>query len=136
MKKKGMYKRWETLSKCYIYKNMSHTFSLSDRKCFFSERLFQFFICHRIHNRKDHLPKNLHFSESVLLNSRMPRHSCCEVRVMQLHDILLLRTSAILPEAISDFHQIFLRNFRNISIFWHKAFTILHYNELINWRRR
>ena len=31
----------------------------------------------------------------------MPRHSCCEVRVMQLHDILLLRTSAILPEAIS-----------------------------------
>ena len=23
----------------------------------------------------------------------MPRHSCCEVRVMQLHDILLLRTS-------------------------------------------
>ena len=28
-------------------------------------------------------------------------HSCCEVRVMQLHDILLLRTSAILPEAIS-----------------------------------
>ena len=35
------------------------------------------------------------------INSRMPRHSCCEVRVMQLHDILLLRTSAILPEAIS-----------------------------------
>ena len=34
-------------------------------------------------------------------NSRMPRHSCCEVRVMQLHDILLLRTSAVLPEAIS-----------------------------------
>ena len=33
------------------------------------------------------------------INSRMPRHSCCEVRVMQLHDILLLRTSAILPEA-------------------------------------
>ena len=50
----------------------------------------------------------------------MPRHSCCEVRVMQLHDILLLRTSAslhsvsvgakplstgqcaFLPEAISD----------------------------------
>jgi len=31
----------------------------------------------------------------------MPPHSCCEVRVMQLHDILLLRTSAILPEAIS-----------------------------------
>ena len=28
--------------------------------------------------------------------SRMPRHSCCEVRVMQLHDILLLRISAIL----------------------------------------
>ena len=35
------------------------------------------------------------------LYSRMPRHSYCEVRVMQLHDILLLRTSAILPEAIS-----------------------------------
>ena len=35
------------------------------------------------------------------INSRMPRHSCCEVRIMQLHDILLLRTSAILPEAIS-----------------------------------
>ena len=35
------------------------------------------------------------------LYSRMPRHSCCGVRVMQLHDILLLRTSAILPEAIS-----------------------------------
>ena len=32
----------------------------------------------------------------------MPRHSCCEVRVMQLYDILLLRTSAILPEAISS----------------------------------
>ena len=30
------------------------------------------------------------------MNSRMPRHSCCEVRVMQLHDILLLRTSASL----------------------------------------
>ena len=29
-------------------------------------------------------------------NSRMSRHSCCEVRVMQLHDILLLRTSASL----------------------------------------
>ena len=35
------------------------------------------------------------------INSRMPRHFCCEVRVMQLHDILLLHTSAILPEAIS-----------------------------------
>ena len=35
------------------------------------------------------------------INSRMPRHSCCEVRVMQLHDILLLYTSAIMPEAIS-----------------------------------
>ena len=35
--------------------------------------------------------------------SRMLRHSCCEVRVMQLYDILqLLRTSVILPEAISD----------------------------------
>ena len=32
----------------------------------------------------------------------MLRHSCCEVRVMQLHDILQLRTSLILPEAISD----------------------------------
>ena len=40
-------------------------------------------------------------SYRYLVNSRMPRHSCCEVRVMQLHDILLLRTSAILPEAIS-----------------------------------
>ena len=35
-------------------------------------------------------------------NSRMLQHSCCEVRVMHLHDIFLLRTSAILPEAISD----------------------------------
>ena len=83
-----MYKRWKTLSKCYIYKNMSHTFSLSDRKCSSSAIRLQY--------RKEHLPKNLHFSESVLLNSRMPRHSCCEVRVMQLHDILLLRTSASL----------------------------------------
>ena len=32
----------------------------------------------------------------------MLQHSCCEVRVMQLHDILQLRTSVILPEAISD----------------------------------
>ena len=32
----------------------------------------------------------------------MLRHSCCEVRVIQLHDILQLRTSVILPEAISD----------------------------------
>ena len=40
-------------------------------------------------------------SYRYLVNSRMPRHSCCEVRIMQLHDILLLRTSAILPEAIS-----------------------------------
>jgi hypothetical protein len=32
----------------------------------------------------------------------MLRHSCCVVRVMQLHDILQLRTSVILPEAISD----------------------------------
>ena len=31
-----------------------------------------------------------------LVYSRMPRHSCCEVRVMQLHVILLLRTSASL----------------------------------------
>ena len=37
----------------------------------------------------------------MLFFARMPRHSCCEVRVMQLHDILLLRTFAILPEAIS-----------------------------------
>ena len=37
-----------------------------------------------------------------LFLSRMLRHSCCEVRVMQLHDILQLRTSVILPEAISD----------------------------------
>ena len=37
-----------------------------------------------------------------LQNSRMLRHSCCEVRVMQLHDILQLRTSVIQPEAISD----------------------------------
>ncbi|RGS71492.1 hypothetical protein DWX78_05270 [Dorea formicigenerans] len=27
----------------------------------------------RLQYRKEHLPKNLHFSESVLLNSRMPR---------------------------------------------------------------
>ena len=40
-------------------------------------------------------------SYRYLVNSRMPRHSCCEVRIMQLHDILLLRTSAILPGAIS-----------------------------------
>ena len=40
-------------------------------------------------------------SHDPVTYSRMPRHSCCEVRVMQLHDILLLRTSAILPEAIS-----------------------------------
>ena len=32
----------------------------------------------------------------------MLQHSCCEVRVMQLHDILQLRTSVVLPEAISD----------------------------------
>ena len=45
-----------------------------------------------------------HFELTVFKDAdpRMPRHSCCEVRVMQLHDILLLRTSAILPEAISD----------------------------------
>mgnify|MGYP007100771233 CR=1 FL=1 len=42
-----------------------------------------------------------HFSLAHNL-SRMLRHSCCEVRVMQLHDILQLRTSVILPEAISD----------------------------------
>ena len=36
-----------------------------------------------------------YFFKSII-NSRMPRHSCCEVRVMQLHDILLLRTSASL----------------------------------------
>ena len=41
------------------------------------------------------------FCRYINFISRMPRHSCCEVRVMQLHDILLLRTSAILPEAIS-----------------------------------
>ena len=37
-----------------------------------------------------------------ILYSRMLRHSCCVVRVMQLHDILQLHTSVILPEAISD----------------------------------
>ena len=47
-----------------------------------------------------HNPNSLLFLFFIVL-SRMPRHSCCEVRVMQLHDILLLRTSAILPEAIS-----------------------------------
>ena len=40
--------------------------------------------------------------EPIKMYSRMLRHSCCEVRVMQLHDILQLRTSVILPEAISD----------------------------------
>ena len=49
------------------------------------------------------ISEKLHTRLSVCVqpSSRMPRHSCCEVRVMQLHDILLLRTSAILPEAIS-----------------------------------
>ena len=49
---------------------------------------------------------NIHFSPILILfllsYSRMPRYSCCKVRVMQLLDILQLRTSAILPEAISD----------------------------------
>ena len=45
--------------------------------------------------------RKLTVSYNSCVCSRMPRHSCCEVRVMQLHDILLLRTSAILPEAIS-----------------------------------
>ena len=44
----------------------------------------------------------LQYLTSTNQNSRMLRHSCCEVRVMQLHDILQLRTSVILPEAISD----------------------------------
>ena len=39
----------------------------------------------------------------------MPQHSCCEVRVMQMQDIFLLRTSAILPEAMSRvYHTPFL----------------------------
>nr|DAQ24916.1 MAG TPA: hypothetical protein [Caudoviricetes sp.] len=40
----------------------------------------------------------------------MPRHSCCEVRVMQLHDILLLRTSDILDALTSSCgpHHLFL----------------------------
>ena len=49
------------------------------------------------------------------INSRMPRHSCCEVRVMQLHDILLLRTSAILPEAIISINN-YLQFFYNLTI--------------------
>ena len=36
------------------------------------------------------------FYEILTTYSRMPWHSCCEVRVMQLHDIPLLRTSNIL----------------------------------------
>ena len=44
------------------------------------------------------ISEKLHTRLSVCVqpSSRMPRHSCCEVRVMQLHDILLLRTSASL----------------------------------------
>ena len=42
-----------------------------------------------------HNPNSLLFLFFIVL-SRMPRHSCCEVRVMQLHDILLLRTSVSL----------------------------------------
>ena len=56
------------------------------------------------------------------LYSRMPRHSCCEVRVMQLHDILLLRTSAILPEAISAGGLTPSRYTRSFSIFYHNFF--------------
>ena len=35
----------------------------------------------------------------------MPRHSCCEVRIMQLHDILLLRTSASLHKNTMDLYE-------------------------------
>ena len=44
------------------------------------------------------ISEKLHTRLSVCVqpSSRMLRHSCCEVRVMQLHDILLLRTSASL----------------------------------------
>ena len=41
-----------------------------------------------------------------LIYSRMPRHSCCEVRVMQLYDILLLRTSASLHSTDSFFNTL------------------------------
>ena len=52
----------------------------------------------------EQVKKNYKTNKKILrlCNSRMLRHSCCEVRVMQLHDILQLRTSVILPEAISD----------------------------------
>ena len=54
----------------------------------------------------------------------MPRHSCCDVRVMQLHDILLLRTSAILTEAISaggiDSQLVYI-----INMFW---FVLIYFD--------
>ena len=40
----------------------------------------------------------------------MPRHSCCEVRVMQLHGILLLCTSASLLEAISHNSNVLIQS--------------------------
>ena len=46
--------------------------------------------------RKGRMRTRLFIFLLFFFNSRMPRHSCCEVRVMQLHDILLLRTSASL----------------------------------------
>ena len=46
----------------------------------------------------------------VKIHSRMPRHSCCEVRVMQLHDILLLCTSTILLEAISHNSNVLIQS--------------------------
>ena len=48
-------------------------------------------------------------------NSRMPRHSCCEVRVMQLHDILLLRTSASLHSVSVGAKPLFVRH-RNLKL--------------------
>ena len=82
-------------------------------------------------------------SYRYLVNSRMPRHSCCEVRVMQLHDILLLRTSAILPEAISaggltptTDTSLFLTTYRgkshlpaDITLVFDKCFYVLSCNQ-------
>ena len=78
-----------------------------------------------------------------LFLSRMLRHSCCEVRVMQLHDILQLRTSVILPEAISDGGlapttdtSLFLTTYRgkshlpaDITLVFDKCFYVLSCNQ-------
>ena len=67
------------------------------KKYFFLSSIFRvFFQISFIRTQHTNSRLNIQIELTRHLRSRMPLHSRCEVRVMQLHDVLQLRTSASL----------------------------------------